>query len=286
MQNKEKKIFDNKDNKEKKPINLAGRAANWLSKEWKKSAILAGATAISLSSLANTKDINKEADNMFSKVNNIESKADTTKPKSSFKVVKINGKNVLFKNDDSEDSKTENKKSGNVNSGKSKKNINKKDNHIDGGPEYTGPKIDNFEYYSAEDAYKIHNADSTLAMKNYRKGLDFFSYHTVSDQFKGINSSFWRKRNIELGRDINDTRTPLKPGEHIESLKTDHLVVSKFSIKDGLEYSRLIIIKKGTSVIVDSTGRIVATEECANDWVVSKTICPPGTNIGSTYNDK
>lgn len=281
MQNKEKINFDNKDNKEKKPINLAGRAANWLSKEWKKSAILAGTTAISLSSLASTKDIKKEADNMFSKVNNIESKADTTKPKTHHRVVKIDGKLVLIKDKNIKEGDTKNKKDDNTNVSRGKKN-----NHLDGGPEYTGPKIDNFEYYSAEDAYKIHNADSTLAMKNYRKGLDFFSYHTVSDHFKGINSSFWRKRNIELGRDVNDTRTPLKPGEHIESLKTDHLVVSKFSIKDGLEYSRLIIIKKGTSVIVDSTGRIVATEECANDWVVSKTICPPGTNIGSTYNDK
>jgi hypothetical protein len=165
-----------------------------------------------------------------------------------------------------------------------KKSENKK-NNLDGGPEYTGPKIDNFEFYSAEDAWRLRNADSTLAMKNYNKGPKFFKYHEVKDEFKGVNSSFWRQRNIELGRDAYDTRMPLRPGERLEKLKFDNLVVSKFSVKDGLEYARLVIIKKGTLVIVDVNGRIVATGPCVNPWVVNHTICPPNTTPGSTYDN-
>lgn len=165
---------------------------------------------------------------------------------------------------------------------KTSKNLNKK-NNLDGGPEYTGPKIDNFEFYSAEEAYRLHNADSTLAMKNYNKGFNFFAYHEVKEEFKGINSSFWRQRNVELGRDAYDYRNPLRPGEKIESLKFDNLVVSKFSVKDGLEYARLVIIKKGTMVIVDASGKVVATAECDNPWIVNHTICPPNTPAGSTY---
>jgi hypothetical protein len=161
-------------------------------------------------------------------------------------------------------------------------NINQKKN-LNKGLEYTGPKIDNFEFYSAEEAWRLHNADSTLAMKNYKMGPEFFWYHQVKEEFKGVNSSFWRQRNIELGRDAYDTRNPLRPGEKIESLKFDNLVVSKFSVKDGLEYARLVIIKKGTMVIVDASGKVVATAECDNPWIVNHTICPPNTPPGSTY---
>jgi hypothetical protein len=78
---------------------------------------------------------------------------------------------------------------------------------------------------------------------------------------------------------------PLRPGERLEKLKFDNLVVSKFSVKDGLEYARLVIIKKGTLVIVDVNGRIVATGPCVNPWVVNHTICPPNTTPGSTYDN-
>lgn len=122
-------------------------------------------------------------------------------------------------------------------------------------------------------------------MKNYKKGPQFFAYNEGDDNFKGVNSSFWRQRNVELGRDPYDYRNPLKPGEKIESLKFDNLVVSQFSVKDGLEYARLVIIKKGTMVIVDANGKVVATAACDNPWIVNKTICPPNMPPGSTYNN-
>ncbi len=163
------------------------------------------------------------------------------------------------------------------------KSSNKNTVEYTGPSDYTGPEIDNYEYYDAEESYRVHTAELTKAYENYQKGTKYFKYHEVKDSFSGIQSSFWRERNLELGRDANDTRIPLKPGEHIEKLKTDNLVVSDFSVKDDIKFSRLIIVKKGTEVVVDASGRVVATAGCINPWRVNKSVCPPGMAPGDSY---
>lgn len=156
-----------------------------------------------------------------------------------------------------------------------KTEVNKKNNQKDyivNEKDFSGPKIDNYEYYNAKETYiEVKNS---LAYHNYMS--ENFKYHEIKNTFKGVNSSFWRERNLELGRDAKDDRLPLKPGEHVENIKLDQLMITDFSVKEGQKYDRAVIIKKGTSVIVDNTGHLVAIEECCNPIHVSLVLCPPG----------
>lgn len=134
------------------------------------------------------------------------------------------------------------------------------------------PIVDNFEYYNPLDTY--NNGKNSIAYHNYMNGN--FKYHEIKNSFKGTNSSFWRARNLELGRDLYDSRIPLKPGEYVEKLKADQLMITDFSVKDGEKYDRAVIVKKGTDVILNSSGHIIALADCCNDNHVSMPLCPPG----------
>jgi hypothetical protein len=145
-----------------------------------------------------------------------------------------------------------------------------------------GPPVDDFEYYDASDVYK--DKDTSVAMQNYNKGPSFFKYHKVRESFKGMNSSFWRKRVAEG----LDTKLPLRPGESVRATQHDMLAICKFSVRDGVEDARAIFIKKGTLVIFDADGKIIAIRECVNPVLTSHTICPPcppGAEKKETYNE-
>lgn len=152
-----------------------------------------------------------------------------------------------------------------------KKKQNKVENNIEKKVGPGMPEIDNYEYYNAKQTYdqeKIKEG-SSLAYRNWLSGN--FKYHVLSTGFSGMNSSFWRER-VAQGL---DKKMPLKPGERLENLKEDQLMITDFSIKDGVKYDRAIIVGKGTQVVVDSSGHIVALAGCMNRAHVSKVLCLP-----------